>query len=338
MGYDWRSLVERDFHPYSLLPGTRVSLWTAESPSTVRLKRLANQFEQECLPNRLVGTTSAGTLIAPSETLCALTNEAVQLLRNLLPHTTQSALEHVSILAWARIYTEDAHVESGTVRTIPGMIFLSPDNLPTPWRLAEAILHEAAHLKLFDLYLTSGILAGTYDALTSVRIKIPWNRPTLLQTNEWPVDQALAALHVYVHLAVLALAGGASPTVGSEAQPLFEKSIFRAHFLAQQLLSMEAQPLGGRGYAFVAWLGKLVDEITSVGYPMTSPESDQDEKVVPFERFVEATPGGGLAWSPQHEIVLLSAQAARLLDKRSRNLPLGEDAPLAERLAPLGIL
>jgi len=117
---------------------------------------LVTQFEQECLPNRLIGTTSTGRLIVPSAGMRTITEEAIKLLGELPPHTTQSALEHVSILAWAEVYTNEARMESGTVRTIPGMIFLSPDDITTPWQAAEAILHEAVHLKLFDLYLTSG--------------------------------------------------------------------------------------------------------------------------------------------------------------------------------------
>jgi len=241
-----------------------------------------------------------------------------------VPYAASSALTHVSIAAWARVETDDARMESGATRTIPGMIFLSVDDLTTPWRVAEAILHEATHEKLFDLYLTASVLGPEYNALTSPRIKVPWNESHELQSNEWPVDQALAALHVYAHLAVFAKA---SAGLNNAASDLEERSIYRGSFLAEHLAEYADSTLGASGRRLIQWCCDFLERVGIVG------RSAQDLNQA--QRFLETGPCGGLAWSPTaRKILVLGPALMSAIEGDSTELP----SHLAESAASLGLV
>jgi hypothetical protein len=181
-------------------PGTWV--WCEDSSTMPFVTLFKRQFVDHCLTNTLTGQRREGELISPDTKLLKLLHDGCDLLLTLLPQLTMSALAHVRMIAWVRAHTADAAMQSGSARTIPGAVFLSIDHLHTPWSVAEALLHEAVHNKLFDLYSTRLILDSSYRAAGAANVLSPWNEHTTFQSNRWPLDQALAAFHVYVHLAL----------------------------------------------------------------------------------------------------------------------------------------
>jgi len=323
--YDWRSVAERHLSRHVLVPGTRSTLWTepTRSPFTGRLIQL---FEAECLPNRLTGTVSTGELIAADIDLQRLVAEGMQILFSYLPRTTSSALRHTSIAAWARVGTDAARMQSGATRTIPGMIFLSVDELTSPWSVAEALLHESVHQKLFDLYITNNILGPGYDALLAPRITVPWNIDHDMQSNQWPVDQALAALHVYAHLAALgALAREKEPGAAS----LHERALYRGGFLADALSNTVDKSLALGGRVLVTWCADVLARATEQSNRQRFPTT------AVFERFGEHERAAGLAWSPVLGRPLLTGdRMTRLLMGESADGP----SPLLERAGELGLI
>ena len=193
--------------PQSIIVGRPATwVWCANSSATTFVTLFKQQFVDHCLRNTLTDQRREGALITPDARLLKLLQDGCDLLFMVLPELIMSALSHVRMIAWVRSHTADAAMQSGSARTIPGAVFLSVDHLQTPWSVAEALLHEAIHNKLFDLYLTRLVLDSRYRAASAATVLSPWNEHTTFQSNRWPLDQALAAFHVYVHLALFAAA------------------------------------------------------------------------------------------------------------------------------------
>jgi hypothetical protein len=84
------------------------------------------------------------------------------------------------------------HVESASLREYPGLVLFSTPQ--TVSEAAEALVHEAAHQKFFDLAITASILHR--DSRKSGDFLVPWGRGA-----KWPLDQVFAACHAYACLA-----------------------------------------------------------------------------------------------------------------------------------------
>ncbi|MGW5611375.1 aKG-HExxH-type peptide beta-hydroxylase [Streptomyces sp. NPDC003753] len=144
--------------------------------------------------------------------------------------------------------------DSASTREISGAAFVAVRCMGTPERLAEALVHEFVHLRLYDLQVTRSIFAPTYDTATAPTVAPEWHRNS--PVSRWPVDRALAAAHVYVHLSAWfeqrALDCG---------QPDLEQSATTAAFRATSLLgkvSRHAQDcLGPAGREFLNWLTEV---------------------------------------------------------------------------------
>jgi len=238
-------------------------IWTASQKDSAIVSNFEARFSHEFLEHhdRTLSERDGGLLVA-DERLDRLLDEGYELLCQLLPGLAASVLAHVRLVAFMRVQTPDAAVQSGSIRAIPGAIFLSPAHLKTPWAVAEAVLHECTHNKLFDLYLTRLILEAGYDCRDARTVHARWNKSTLMQRNQWPLDQALSACHVYVHLAVFdqavrEQAAGLVDRFGPVDTSSVMKSpaaLERATYLVDELATHDYGGLGPDGRALVDWL------------------------------------------------------------------------------------
>lgn len=83
---------------------------------------------------------------------------------------------------------------SASSRFFPGLILI--DRPSNPLAVAEALIHEGAHQKFFDLAITHDFLAADLG-------EDPVFRPSW-SGAKWPIDQVIAAFHAYACLAQFA--------------------------------------------------------------------------------------------------------------------------------------
>jgi hypothetical protein len=245
------------------LGGDDIPVWKAPDRESPIVSNFEARFAHEFLEHhdRTLSERDGG-LLDPDDELQELLAEGHELLFSLLPGLAASVFSHIRIVAFVRVQTPDAAVQSGSIRAIPGAIFLSPHHLKTPWSVAEALLHECAHNKLFDLYLTRLILEAGYDCRTARTIHARWNKSTLMQRNQWPLDQALSACHVYLHLAVFdRLVHDHAGELVDRFGPIDTSSVMkspraheRAAYLVGELAREDYRGLGPDGRALVDWM------------------------------------------------------------------------------------
>ena len=155
---------------------------------------------------------------------------------------------------------------------IPGSIFLSSTPLRHPVHTAEAILHEASHNKLSNLVSTTDIYVDGYDAETGQTVHAFWNPDLSRNSSQWPVDRAIHALHVYVHLAVYysLVSNKWDEIVSKFGDPgdfdltkRVRRHSDRARYLYEELIQIEDGSLGAAGKEILAWLGAAVSQMDS---------------------------------------------------------------------------
>jgi len=109
------------------------------------------------------------------------------------PRLAEDLLPHSSMLAILDPATSGGLV-SGSSRLFPGLILI--DQPSCPYDVAEALVHEGAHQKFFDLAITHDFLGAD---LSKDRIFHPsWSGAS------WPVEQVIAAFHAYACMAQFA--------------------------------------------------------------------------------------------------------------------------------------
>lgn len=145
-----------------------------------------------------------------------------------------------------------APFNSGSDRRLPGTVMVASEVFGNPGLLSEALLHEGVHQKLYDLYLQAPILEPGYDPAGSPRLRPPWHGASQPAATGWPVDNVLAAMHVYAHLTVLRARQGLE--WHGDVGPPYASALSRAVHLAEALRSGRAGRLGPSGTALVEWL------------------------------------------------------------------------------------
>lgn len=197
------------------------------------------------------------------ETIAALSKGA-ELLSELLPSLAPSALHHAHTIACVPV--DKAFFGSSSRPDLGGIFFLR-DSLGSPWWIAEHMLHEATHLKLYDL-LGDELLQA--DGRRVERpVLAPWNPSLLTGANWWHAWRVMAAFHVYVHLALLAaVAEQRAAELEAAYGPVTDlldsrRAMDRAGYLGHQL---RAQPqcwetLGEKGQQLALWLQSLLDAL-----------------------------------------------------------------------------
>ena len=232
--------------------GDPVTCWSPRSGGGPGATPFAGFFQAKLAETGLPG---AAEPVPPTEAQAGVLTAALDLLHCVLPDLTASAMAHVALLVCVRPSDGAAEgiFESASYDEIPGVVFLGPAALTSAESTAEAVLHEALHQKLTDLRFTHELLRPGYDHATAATVHAPWTRTRSWNSAWWDVDRALAACHVYTHLAVLRLALGRA----AEARTALD----RARYLARELGVAGTADLGPAGRDLVAWLGRCADEI-----------------------------------------------------------------------------
>lgn len=131
------------------------------------------------------------------ETVAAIVAEGVLLFRRLDPVMAEDLLSHVSMLAVLKRETSGG-VVSASSRYVPGLVLI--DEPSTPIEVAEALVHEGAHEKFFDLAITREFLDARAE-------EAEWFE-TSWSGARWPLEQTFAAWHAYSCLAQFFISAG----------------------------------------------------------------------------------------------------------------------------------
>lgn len=119
--------------------------------------------------------------------------KGVQLFRRLAPATADDLLPHVSMLAVLKGETSGG-VVSASSRYVPGIVLI--DEPATPIEVVEALVHEGAHEKFFELAITREFLDSHAEEVEE--FENSWSHA------RWPLEQTFAAWHAYSCLAQFA--------------------------------------------------------------------------------------------------------------------------------------
>ena len=207
-------------------------------------------------------------LATPTASEMAMLRRGLQLLDTLLPRLTRSALSHVQLLAlFPKVGTWCGKASSSQFR-VNGAIFLNRELIGNPWWLAEHLLHEALHQKLYDFRHGHSLLAPGHARDEAARVCSLWNAPDESQSHYWDAHRTLAAFHVYVQLALLCLLAeqheeALAPHYGPIAQHMSgsRRAIDRARYLGEQLRATTWPELGEAGRQMTLWLLAVLDEL-----------------------------------------------------------------------------
>ncbi|MFE2283705.1 HEXXH motif-containing putative peptide modification protein [Streptomyces sp. NPDC059443] len=272
-------------------PGTGAGwVWTGLRATASR-QPMAERLLELCLNSFEPGNRTEPFDATP-EMVEAL-RQGADLLTSLLPQIGPSVLRHVSLIGFSDGDSADGPLQSlSGGDPLPSAILMSPGRLREPWTTAETLLHEAAHLKLFDVLRSCSLVEdGT------ARVPIPWRQ------SSWSFIRVLVALHFYAHLTVFQsaareaapelvarygtpLAGEVidEPTPGSPAAALgtHRTVLERLTYLAEQALCADHGQVTPEGRRFVHWLLDAVEHcepgvrsLVRVPPPATADPSDE---------------------------------------------------------------
>ena len=194
--------------------------------------------------------------------------KGAQLLGELLPLTSRSALGHVHLVACFPSAGHWSGASSSSHFQLNGTIFLSRDGLSSPWWVAEHLLHEALHQQMYDFRHGHTLLdekkLGRADG---PRVHAIWNPPDANGGNLWSTLRSLAAFHVYVHIAILyRLADQGAMELGRRYGAVDGPTAIcrsrtaseRAHYLDEQIRAVCWEELGAAGKRFVDWFSSVL--------------------------------------------------------------------------------
>ena len=139
-------------------------------------------------------------LCNPSEQEIAMLDKGAQLLHDLLPMLTESALCHTHLIGCFSDNGFWKKTASSSQFRVGGTIFLNRYLLRNPWWVAEHMLHESLHQKLYDIERGHSVL----EVKSNPKVCSLWNAAKMGNANQWETHRVFAAFHVYVHLALLA--------------------------------------------------------------------------------------------------------------------------------------
>ncbi|MGW2953525.1 aKG-HExxH-type peptide beta-hydroxylase [Streptomyces eurythermus] len=187
----------------------------------------------------------------------AVARDAVALMRETAPELCAGLFQHARYLV--AVDGPDAF-DSASTREIPGAAFVALRCMRTPERLAEAMLHEFVHLRFYDLQMTRSVFVADYDTRTAPTVAPEWHRNS--PVTRWPVDRALAAAHVYVHLAAW-FERRARACPGPELERSARTADFRASSLLDKVARSAHLCLGPAGVDFLNWLTRVHQQRTA---------------------------------------------------------------------------
>ncbi len=118
--------------------------------------------------------------------------DGVALARRVSPELIDDLLAHVALVGVIDPRRAGLFV-SASPRAFPGLILLKSPR--SSIEVAEALIHEGAHQKLFDMAITHDLLNVDSDRCS------PFHPPWAPTKRLWPLEQTLAAWHAYSCLA-----------------------------------------------------------------------------------------------------------------------------------------
>lgn len=119
-------------------------------------------------------------------------DEGEALLESVVPEMARDLLAHVGLVA---VLEARGRLGSASLRDYPGLVLLP---MPTcALEAAEALVHEGAHQKFFDLAIVTDVLA---PGVPEHPVRPSWLPVT---APDWSFAQCAAAFHTYCLLAVL---------------------------------------------------------------------------------------------------------------------------------------
>lgn len=195
------------------------------------------------------------------------TESGWQLLSDKAPELLDTLANHVACIAWTTLHSFDTTFQSGTLPDLPGTVLLSVGQTENKWYFPEAFVHEAAHCKFFDLCLARNIVGALDPGGAQWRMEAPWVDETNKRAKSWPLDQALAAAHAYLHVAILAGSLAAAATDAATESHWNERcavGVQRAELLLSELGDAPLSTLGADGLDFVDWMQGLVQLVRNV--------------------------------------------------------------------------
>jgi hypothetical protein len=160
--------------------------------------------------------------------------------------------------------------EGAHFNAVPCVVLIDESILADRMFAADSVLHEALHQKLCDLSLIRRVLFSPADGEPKV-VKIPWGAEV---PRCWELSRALAAYHVYVHLAALyAAASSVAPSVieRKTAVERLYRSVWRAAHLDAEVRAHASAALGADGWALCEWLTAAIQMIAEIAAVPPSP-------------------------------------------------------------------
>ncbi|MDT0378168.1 HEXXH motif-containing putative peptide modification protein [Streptomyces sp. DSM 42041] len=216
-----------------------------------------------------------GDLLRPTERMRRQLDDGFAALGALLPELGASVGAHYVGVGVVDVRTEGETFLAGNVGRIPSVVFFSENRMAHPWRLAETALHEGLHLKLFDIQRSASVFAEPDRLPDGPKVKVPWLKwASMVAPNEWALDRALGAFHVYAHLVLFrrALQTRMTPELvarfgepeADDPPSLYRFAPERARYLGEEILARGAGALTDHGHDFVTWLLDAVKESARV--------------------------------------------------------------------------
>jgi hypothetical protein len=225
-------------------------------------------------------------LCVPSAADAARIALGAELLGVLMPHLARSVLSHAHLTVIVPHVGSWKRKGSCSEFRLSGTIFLNREMLANPWWVAEHLLHESLHQKLYDFRHTHSLLAEDLAAdwqpgPGAAAVRAIWNVGGASAANAWDTFRAIAAFHVYVHLAAfsvqverrrteLARRFGPPPEGAGPAMTHRREAFERAQFLGRRIKDACWQEMGPAGRLFVAWLGSVLGGIDRAPPPRDS--------------------------------------------------------------------
>lgn len=274
-------------------------------------------------------------LATPTPHERALLRRGLRLLDTLLPRLSASALSHVQLIAlFPKLGTWRGKASSSQFR-VNGSVFLNQELIGNPWWLAEHLLHESLHQKLYDFRHGHSLLAPDYAREDGAKVCSLWNAPDDEGNHYWDAHRVLAAFHVYVHLALLCLLAerheaALAPVYGAIGNNMSgsRRAIDRARYLGEQLLATTWPELGLAGRRMTHWLLAVLDELDvqrrpagATAHLLLDLYERQSRKLDTFLARQPPPPGDTLVSQAQQELAMARA-ALQLLDREMPQLRL----------------
>ncbi|MGI6870110.1 aKG-HExxH-type peptide beta-hydroxylase [Amycolatopsis sp. 3B14] len=132
-------------------------------------------------------------VLTGDDEVLAVVRAGLDKVREVSPALADDLLAHVDLLVVLDPATSGGLI-SASSRLFPGLVLI--DRPASAHEVAEALIHEGAHQKFFDLAVTRNFLGA--DAAEERTFRPSWSAAV------WPVEQAVAAFHAYACLAQFA--------------------------------------------------------------------------------------------------------------------------------------